>query len=137
MRRSELRRTKELRQTEPMRRKKGVRRVNTPRRAKARARNFGPPEFIAFTKRQPCAFCHEVPRQWWMRESWGNDCAHVQARGMGGCGGDWRKVIPCCPGCHQAGRPNGAHALAREHQRRWESSVDHQQYMERTTERVT
>jgi hypothetical protein len=107
---------------EPIRRRKGVKRVNRPRKARTFQRNFHSPEFVAFTRRQPCALCHEAPRKWWNREAWGNDCAHTKARGMGGAGGDWRYVVPCCPACHDAGRPNGEHALAREHQKRWEAS---------------
>lgn len=94
---------------------------NRKRKAKLALRNFGTPAYREWTKRQPCAFCGEAPRKWWMRESWGNDIAHVQSRGAGG---DWRKTVPACPSCHDAGKPNGAYALANEHMRRWAVECD-------------
>jgi len=84
-------------------------------------RNFGPPEFREFTKLQPCAICGEAPRQWWNRAYFGNDCAHVKDRGMGGCNSSDELVIPACPPCHGSDKPRGQFAKAREHQRRWKA----------------
>jgi hypothetical protein len=105
-----------MKRTEPMRRRKGVKRVNRQRKARSFARNFGSVAFVEWTKAQPCACCGEAPRQWWQRDAWGNDCAHVRSRGAGG---DHTHVIAACPACHDANRPTGQYAMAREHQRRW------------------
>lgn len=116
MRRSYLRRGKRLE------RKTGLKSVNRKRKAERLLCNFGPPEFRAFSKSQPCVFCGVAPRQWPLRDYWGNDMAHVRDRGMGGCNSSWRLVVPACPDCHDADKPRGQYALAREHQRRWRAS---------------
>lgn len=92
---------------------------NRKRKAKAFARNFHSAAFVEFTRRQPCAICGEAPRRHWQREDrWGNECAHVRSRGAGG---DFTLIIACCPSCHDAGKPTGKFALAREHMRRWQA----------------
>lgn len=73
----------------PIARKKGVRKRRADRAAAKYERNFHSAEYVLFTKAQPCAFCN------------GGPCftAHMNARGMGGSGGDWTRTLPVCWDC--------------------------------------
>lgn len=120
---------------------KPMKRGRLPARNRKRAavkleRNFGPPEFREWCHTQPCQFCDEAPRQHWNRDGFGHDMAHCDGRKMGGYGGargggDYTKVTIACPTCHDAGKPNGAFAKARETQRRWTASWQYQAYLKR------
>lgn len=82
-----------------------LKRVNAEQRAAKYLRNFdggiGHDEWI---RTMPCA----------LRLLSVNPCGgkiqacHVKARGMGGCGGDWRQLVPLCMSHHLE---QGAHPL--------------------------
>ena len=78
-----------------MKRKVGVAKVNPERKARLYARNFG--EWAAEIRMMSCEVCGRVPT-----EAFPNEAAHTVARGMGGCGGDKRTLLPLCRACHRA-----------------------------------
>lgn len=91
-----------------LKRKTPLRPVNPERRAKRKAKQFGPQANLC--RRLPCAACGRLGP---------SDPAHVISRGAGG--GDRGNVIPLCKndlktlheGCHQAQHQRGWGALYR------------------------
>lgn len=69
-----------------MERKAPVRAVNHERRRKLHDRNFG--ERAAAVRRMPCIIATGCAGQ--------IVAAHVRARGMGGCNGDRKDLVPLC-----------------------------------------
>jgi hypothetical protein len=66
---------------------------NNARREKQFARNFGSEEFVYFTDvLSACLFCAR-------RDATIRTAHLLQARGMGGCGGDVSDAGPVCHGC--------------------------------------
>jgi hypothetical protein len=69
-------------------------RPNPERREWKFERNFHSAEYVEWTRRQPCLLCGRAGHT--VRT------AHVlAARGMGGCGGDYRATGPVCFECDQ------------------------------------
>lgn len=66
-----------------------LRPVDPKRAARKRERNFGP--HAAWIKTLPCL----------VTGRYGVDPAHIEARGMGGCGGDKTKLVPLCRADHR------------------------------------
>ncbi len=83
VRRSPIRRTGKPAQRKPLPRK------NAKRAAEKFVRNFNSDAYVKWTRSQPCVFCG------------GGPCvtAHMKARGMGGCNGDWKQTLPVCCYC--------------------------------------
>ncbi len=73
----------------PIERRSPLRKVNPERRAKLYARNFG--EHADLIRALPCL----VPGC-----SCPAEAAHARARGMGGCMGSWRDLVPLCRAHH-------------------------------------
>lgn len=71
-----------------------LRTVNSRRRRRLYKRNFGAK--ADWIRDQSCALCGCPP------ETGAIHAAHVRARGMGGCGGSLRDLVPLCGlrGCH-------------------------------------
>jgi len=70
----------------PLRRHTRVKPVNPERKAKLFERNFG--DKAEWIREQPCEVTGADPLAWKI------DAAHAKARGMGGCGGDKRDLVP-------------------------------------------
>ena len=96
MKRSAPKRRAPIARSPMKRRAKPIPNRNPARRAKLFERNFG--DHGAFIRARPCVVpgCKATPIQ----------AAHVRARGMGGCGGDKRDLVPLCSSHHgeQEGR---------------------------------
>lgn len=67
-----------------------LRPVNRERQAWKYERNFG--VYSEWIRRQDCATCGKRAP---------SEASHVDARGMGGCGGDKWSLIPQCMDCHK------------------------------------
>jgi hypothetical protein len=102
----------------PLRRKTWLTPVNRKRRKKMHERNFG--ERAKLVREMPCL---AAPKDWSFDEhngherqcSWPIQAAHVKARGMGGCGGDRRQLVPLCAKHHaEAGERNTSQRAAFE-----------------------
>jgi hypothetical protein len=102
----------------PLRRRARIRPENPVRRARSRARQFGPPGFVDWSHTQPCLVCGEAPP---------TEVAHVRSRGAGGT---WTQTVAMCRRCHRASHDVGVRTfeaaagvnltrLAREHHQRW------------------
>lgn len=76
--------------SKPLKRRTPLRKVNPERAAKKWERNFGPHR--AFIAALACLVCGRRPVH----------AAHLDARGMGGCGGDASVLVPLCAEHHRA-----------------------------------
>ena len=54
----------------------------------------------------PCVVCSSGPVE----------AAHVKARGMGGCGGDRRSLVPLCTRCHREQHAIGLRAFGEKYE---------------------
>lgn len=108
-----------------MKRTGGVKRIRPDRCAKKFIRNFRSKERVKFGKhRCACQACGREPTR-----RLPNINAHYQARGMGGCGGNYLKIVILCPACDMLAtaaprtfwedRNLNPQQLAAEHQGHW------------------
>lgn len=89
-RRTPLRSASHLERSE-LRREARINPVNRERRARLYERNFG--AYSDVIRALPCCTCgRRAP----------SDPSHVRARGMGGCNGSKRDLVPQCRECHRA-----------------------------------
>jgi hypothetical protein len=70
-----------------------VKPVNKKRAAWKHERNFKNADYV---RTLPCVVCGR-----WGTEDYPNQSAHIKARGMGGCNGDYRDQFPACDTCHK------------------------------------
>ena len=96
-------RSKGLKPGAPPERRKAMARVNAARRRKSYARNFG--ERASNVRQMPCLVL--VKWYWKAFSTLPPQCvgqshaAHARARGMGGCKGDRRVLVPLCAEHHR------------------------------------
>lgn len=79
-----------------MKKRKRVNPFNRERSKKKHGRNFG--EYAVWIRMQPCIVCGTRTQI---------QAAHMKSRGMGGCGGDKRHLLPLCYLCHHDETING------------------------------
>ena len=80
-----------------------MKRSNPARRAKMYARNFGP--LAEAVRAMPCLVARARKARDLCRGR--VQAAHVVARGMGGCGGDARSLVPLCARHHEESSARG------------------------------
>ena len=80
-----------------------MKRSNPARRAKMYARNFGPRAIAV--RGMPCLVARARKARDLCRGE--VQAAHVVARGMGGCGGDARSLVPLCARHHEQSGARG------------------------------
>ena len=83
--------------------RKPMKRINRKRRAKLHARNFGPRAVAV--RDMPCLVARAREASDLCRGR--VQAAHVVARGMGGCGGDARSLVPLCARHHEQSGARG------------------------------
>lgn len=79
--------------------------VNPERRRRLHERNFG--DKATWIRSLPCTCGRAACR------AYRSDAAHVVARGMGGCGGDKRHLVPLSRPCHLEQERVGVEAFGR------------------------
>lgn len=95
------RRPTTLEQRSAMKRRVPVRQVNRERRKAQSARNFGERAMV-IRERQCLVQSHGLPASTGRIECYGSvQAAHVRARGMGGCNGSRRDLVPLCAAHHR------------------------------------
>lgn len=96
-------RSKGIKHGKPPERRKAMAHVNAARRRKQYARNFG--ERASNVRQMPCLILVK-----WYRQAFSvlqpqcagqSHAAHARARGMGGCKGDRRMLLPLCAEHHR------------------------------------
>ena len=85
MKRTALKRKTGLKRGGDLKRKSRLNPVNRKRKARLYERNFG--DHAEWIRQMPCAITGAPPP---------NDPHHTKRRGMGGCGGDKRHLVPLC-----------------------------------------
>lgn len=82
---------KRIKSSGPIERRAEMPKSNAKRRAKLYKRNFG--AYADLIREMPCCTCG-APGP--------SEASHARARGMGGCGGSKRDLVPQCGPCHRA-----------------------------------
>ena len=96
-----MKRTGYLKRNTPLARGKRVKPFNAARRAKAYARNFG--DRGGPVREMGCLVAGKGDHVCVGEVQ----AAHARARGMGGCGGDRRSLVPLCAGAHHEAGERG------------------------------
>jgi len=98
VKRTPLKRKTTLQQKSPLKRTQ-IKKVNPKRKKRLYRRNYG--ERAEVIREMPCVCADSLVYGGRIECSGSIQAAHVKARGMGGCNGDRRSLVPLCAAHHR------------------------------------